>query len=283
MLKIIPLAPLVFVVGATIAVSGCPWKPDSPIGPDFANALDCPEDRGWVVLKRPNSLWGLGTVLEVSDNGAEDLGNIKDLNCFPADTWFKEEGKSASANFTGTGRYGLSLSATLGMPKAELIKAGVVVGGDLDSRGQPQHSVILDAQSTKEERINYLLLEGFVAENYEDMSGNCKRAITTANRYLVDGSLKVIKGSFTVVDNQGAAVDLSTPKYSSISDAAVKAGFEVSKSGSIVITEEQPPMAVCVRARRFDNVLESIGVGIKGEESPMFNAAMQNAGESVTP
>lgn len=273
-----------WIVTASVVLflSSCSHTPETPMGSEFSKAFDCPEDRGWVVLKRPNSIWNLGTVLEITQNGAEDMGNIQSLNCFPPDAWTTEEGETASANYSSVGKYGMSLAGTLGIPKTELVKLGILVGGDTSTNEQPNHSVVFETQSAKEKRLSYLMLEGFVADHYNDMTANCKRAIATKNRYLVDGLLQINKGNFKVVNNQGVTVDLSSPSYKTIQDAAIKAGYQISSTGSIVMTEDKPPMSVCVRARRFDDVLASIGVISRGEKSLTFDKAMDTIGLKVS-
>lgn len=266
------------VLGIALFLSGCAFGPQSPTATNaFKSAFDCPADRGWVVLKRPNSLWDLGTVLEMKNAGAEDMGNIQSLNCFPSDSWVKDEGETASASYSSSGKYGMSLVSTLGLPKAELLKMNLSVAGDANNNEAPQHSVVFETQEAKDKRINYLKLEDYIAEHYNEMSAACKRALTTENRYLVDGVLQVSKGSFKVVNNQGVSVDLSSPVYKKLQDAAVKAGYTVSSSGSLVMNEDKPPMSVCVRARRFDDVLASIGAS-RGGEAKAFNQAMEEAG-----
>lgn len=266
------------VFGGSLLLSSCTFSPQSPTSTNaFKNAFDCPADRGWVVLKRPNSLWDLGTVLEVTSTGAEDMGNIQSLSCFPADSWVKDEGETASASYSSTGKYGMSLASTLGLPKAELLKMNISVAGDLNNNEAPQQSIMFETQAAKEKRISYLKLEDYISSHYNDMSAACKRAFTTENRYLVDGVLQVSKGSFKVVNNQGISIDLSSPAYKTLQDAAIKAGYTISSSGSIVMNEDKPPMSVCVRARRFDGVLASIGAS-RGIEAKTFNQAMEKAG-----
>ncbi|MEW8692197.1 MAG: hypothetical protein AB2535_14070 [Candidatus Thiodiazotropha endolucinida] len=268
---------LILIVLTTVILSGCIHN-DKVIGKHFAEAFDCSEAGGWVVLGRPNSIWDIGTVLEINNYSVEDLGNIKPLNCFPQDKWVREEGESGSARFVREGRYEISLAATLGLTKEELINTGISLSGDLGAEAKSQHSVLFDTTSPIEERINYLLLEGVVEDNYNAMSSDCKRAITPKDRFLVDGVLKVVEGAFTVVNNNGATVDLSTPEFHVIQEAAIRAGFDVTKAGSIAIGKEQEPMTVCVRARRFERALTNLGINSKDTPKPIsFVEAMSEA------
>ena len=97
----------------------------------FRTALNFKIADGWVVLSRPNSIWTLGTIVEIKEGGSpEDLGNVKDLNCFPETVIIENSGEAPSTAYGTAIDYGLSLSATIGLPSKELVKAGLNLGND---------------------------------------------------------------------------------------------------------------------------------------------------------
>jgi len=247
----------------------------------FRTALNFKTADGWVVLSRPNSIWTLGTIVEIKDGGSpEDLGNVIDLNCFPETVIIENSGEAPSTAYGTAIDYGLSLSATIGLPAKELVKAGLNLGND-GVRRMPNHKTVLRLDKATEHRWSFVKLEEFIAENYADLSRSCKRIFTDQNRYFLDKIYQINNGSLEVVDNDGAKVDLSLPKFKMISDAAASAGFNVTKEGSLTIKEGSPPITFAVRQADFEKVLTELGVDTRGPDSVTFEKAMEAAGASV--
>lgn len=246
----------------------------------FSTALDFKSTDRWVVLSRPNSIWSLGTVIEIKEGGTpEDIGNVLDLNCFPEQVIIETSGEAPSSAYATAIDYGLSLSATLGLPSQELVKVGLNFGDD----GQdPNHKTVLRLDKAIERRWSFVKLEEYVAENFTTLSRSCKSVLMDPNRHILDKIYQINKGSFEIVDKKGAKVDLSTPKFKAIADAAASAGFKVTNQGSLIVTEEAPPMTFAVRAADFEKVLTELGIKARGSSAQSFEKAMKAAGASVS-
>ena len=72
-------------------------------------------------------------------------------------------------------------------------------------------------------------------------------------------------------------VDLSTPKFKKIANAALKAGFKVSNNGSLTIKEGLPPITFAVRHADFDKILTELGIEIRGVKRGKFEKVMEAA------
>ncbi len=245
----------------------------------FREALDFkPEDR-WVVLARPNSIWKLGTIVELKDDGSiEDIGNIREINCFPNEVIIEDEGNAPSSAYSSLIDYNLSLTATLGLPSNEIAKAGLSFGSDGKT---PSHKNALKLEKATERRWSYVKLEEYILDNFESLNRSCKRTLLDPNRFILDKIYQINKGSFEVIGSNGVQVDLSTPKYKAIADAAIKAGYKITKEGSLTINEEGEPITFAVRRADFEKILSELGVLTKGTEPQKFEKAMRDAGASV--
>jgi len=245
----------------------------------FRTALDFEDDDRWVVLARPNSIWTLGTIVEIKDGGSpEDLGTVLDLNCFLGDVIIEQSGEAPSTAYGTAIDYGLSLSATIGLPQDELVKAGLNFGDDGPS---PNHKTVLKLDKATERRWSFIKLEEYIAQNYAGMSSSCRRLLLDPERFILDKIYQINKGAFEVVDNNGVKVDLSTPKFKKIAKAALSAGFIVNNEGSLTIREASPPITFAVRQADFDKILNEIGVATRGTKGSTFEKAMEAAGTSV--
>jgi hypothetical protein len=245
----------------------------------FRTALEFDDDDRWVVLARPNSIWTLGTIVEIKDGGSpEDLGTVLDLNCFPGEVIIEKEGEAPSTAYGTAIDYGLSFSATIGLPQNELIKAGLNFG---DSGQSPNHKTVLKLDKATERRWSFIKLEEYIAQNYFGMSNSCKRLLIDPERFILDKIYQINKGAFEVVDNNGVKVDLSTPKFKKIANAALSAGFNVSNEGRLTVGEGSPPITFAVRQADFDKILNAIGVETRGTKGDTFEKAMEAAGASV--
>jgi hypothetical protein len=270
----IALVVLVFVMLVSCQTTRPVWQTKT-----FRTALNLNKADGWVVLSRPNSIWTLGTIVEIKGGGSpEDLGTVLDLNCFPDDAIIEQSGEAPSTAYGTAIDYGLSLSATIGLPKDEIVKAGLNFG---ESGQSPNHKTVLKLDKATECRWSLVKLEEFIEENYAGMSSSCKRLLIDPERYMLDKIYQINKGAIEVVDNNGAKVDLSTPKFKKIANAALSAGFNVSNEGRLTIKEGSPPITFAVRQADFGKVLTELGVDTRGSESGMFEKAMEAAGASV--
>ena len=206
------------------------------------------------------------------------MGCSLDLNCFPEEVIIEKEGEAPSTAYNTAIDYGLSLSATIGLPQDEIVKAGLNFG---DSGQSPNHKTVLKLDKAIERRWSYIKLEDYIAQNYDGMSDSCKRLLIDPERFILDKIYQINKGEFEVVDNNGVKVDLSTPKFKKIANAALSAGFKVNKEGSLTVREGSPPITFAVRQADFDKILNEIGVETRGTKGDTFEKAMEAAGASV--
>jgi hypothetical protein len=267
---------LIFLLSLILASCQTPPVPHTKT---FKTALDFDDDDRWVVLARPNSIWTLGTIVEIKDGGSpEDLGTVLDLNCFPDDAIIEKSGEAPSTAYGTAIDYGLSLSATIGLPHDELVKADLNFG---DSGQSPNHKTVLKLDKATERRWSFIKLEEYIAQNYAGMSSSCKRLLIDPDRFILDKIYQINKGALEVVDNHGVKVDLSTPKFKKIANAALSAGFKVNKEGSLTVKEGSPPITFAVRQADFDKILNEIGIETRGTKGGTFEKAMEAAGASV--
>lgn len=245
----------------------------------FRDALNFKPDDRWVVLARPNSIWTIGTIVEIRDGSPpEDIGNIRDLKCFPEDVIIENKGEAPSSSYNSVIDYNISFSLTIGLPSDEIIKAGLKFGSD---GGSPTHKTVIKIDKATEIRWSYVRLEEYISENFAKFSPSCKRVLTDQTRCILDKIYQINKGSIEVLDNTGAKVDLSTPKFKTIADAAIKAGFNLSREGSLMITGKESPITFAVRRADFEKSLSKLGLTAKGTEIQPFEKAMKDSGASI--
>jgi hypothetical protein len=266
----------VIVSGLMFGLAGCGDQSVTETwGFQEAFAL-APED-GWVVLSRPNSIWDVGTVLEHRESSIEDIGTIKDLDCFPGEHWIVETGSAPESAYTRAINYDLSLAATLGLPQAEMAKVGLSVGGNAGGGG-PAGQTSFSVKKATEKRVSSLKLEQYIENNYAGMNNSCKRLLLDARRFLIDKIYRIDAGELVILGSNGAKVDLGLPQYKPVADAAVKAGFGLNKTGSLTVQE---PVTFAVRAADFGGVLEHLGIAARAPSEKTFPEVMSATGTSL--
>ena len=262
-----------------IATGGC--SDDSrPVttSQGFNQAFGFNPDDGWVVLSRPNSLWVLGTIVDIKGDGPpRDIGTVSDLGCFPSDYWIVESGKAPASAYTRALNYNLSLSATLGVADTELVKAGLSLGGDADD-STPNYQTRFKVEKATEKRVSQVKIEAYLEDNFDRLSRSCKRLLLDGDRYLIDKIYQIDQGAIEVAGRTGAQIDLSLPRFKAIADAAAKAGFQVDETGNLTVTQ---PVTFAVRTADFGVVLEALGYASRKTDHTSFDQAMQAAGASV--
>lgn len=224
----------------------------------------------WVVLSRPNALWSVGTVIDVSptDTGKptyNDIGTVTNLNCFPEDVWIVDGGVGADVRRETEIDRGMSFSTVLGISDTTLADVGISIGGE-----KPTHRTILSLSEVSEERLDSLKAEEYIRQNYDDMSITCRDILTSDTRFIVDKVFLVKEGRIEFESSQGAKVDLSLDAYKSISSSVLKTGYSIDESGAILISGQRVPLAV--RHANFSRVLTSIGEKGTKDTSSFSNA-----------
>jgi hypothetical protein len=253
--------------------------PPKTVGLEKGLGLD--PNEGWIVLTRPNSIWTVGTVIERLDNGTvRDIGTLNSLGCFPADAWLVEPGTAPEIQYGREIDYGLSVSATLGLPKAELGKAGLSFGGDGNA---PTHKSSVVLNKVTEQRVDTLRAEEFLDSSFASMSPACQRNLLDAKRFIVDKILVIEDGELSFAEASGAKIDLSTPQYKVIKDAALKAGYSVTKDGSLKVPQGTQ-VTFAVRQADFGKTLSRLGYERKGPgESESLKSVLVEAGAGIEP
>lgn len=240
------------------------------------DGLGLGENEGWIVLSRPNSIWTVGTVIEkLPGREAKDLGTLGSLGCFSEEAWLVVPGTGPEIQYGRTIDYGLSVSATLGLPQAELAKAGLSFGGEGST---PTHKAIVVLNKVTEQRVDTLKAEEFLEKNYHSMSSACQRNLVDASRFIIDKILVIEDGELSFVEGGGAKVDLSLPKYEFLQDAAFKAGYSVSKDGSLKVSKGTP-ITFAIRQADFGTTLARMGIQRRG--SGDLETLLQQSGEAV--
>jgi hypothetical protein len=244
----------------------------------FRDAFGFDSEQGWVILSHPNSLWVLGTIVEIKgDSPPRDIGTQSELGCFPSDHWIVESGKAPASAYSSALNYNLSLSATLGMPNADLVKAGLNLGGVADN-GAPNYQTLFKVEKATEKRVSQVKIEAYLESNFDRLSRSCKRLLLAGDRYLIDKIYQIDQGVLEVASSTGTQVDLSLPQYKAIADAAATAGFQIDKSGGLTVTQ---PITFAVRTADFSRVLEELGIASRNPGQPSFDRAMRTVGASV--
>lgn len=268
---------LVAALGLILAGSACSTRPVTQSS-TFESALGFNRQDRWVVLARPNTIWRLGTIVQIGQGREpEDVGNIEALGCFPSDVLRVEQGSAPAAAYDTTIRYSLSLSATLGLSEAELARLGLSAG-----TGEPNYRTRLKLDRATERRYDLAALEGFLVENFTRMSRGCQRLMLDASRFMIDKVYQVDQGSIEVIRDNGASVDLSLPQYGPIRDAAFRAGLQTSENGQLLIPAGHQPVTFAVRVADFGRVLREIGFERRtGADQLSFEDAMLRARAAV--
>jgi hypothetical protein len=256
--RILGLAVLAVALASGVAACTDPGRVTEKVGLEKGLGLD--RDEGWTVLKRPNSIWTVGTVIALLDNGSvRDLGTLESLACFPAGAWIVVPGTAPQLQYGREIDYGLSVSATLGLPKVELAKAGLSFGGDGEA---PSHKSMVVLNKVTERRVDTLRAEEFLETDFAKMSPACQRNLLDAKRFVIDKILIIEDGELSFDEANGAKVDLSIPKYKVIQDAALKAGYSVTKDGSLKV--QGTPVTFAVRQADFGQTLARLGYERRG-------------------
>ena len=239
--------------------------------------LGLSENEGWIVLSRPNSIWTVGTVIEkLPGREAKDLGTLGSLGCFSEEAWLVVPGTGPEVQYGRTIDYALSVSATLGLPQAELAKAGLSFGSDGST---PTHKAIVVLNKVSEQRVDTLKAEEFLENNFHSMSSACQRNLVDASRFIVDKILVIEDGELSFVEGSGAKVDLSVPRYEFLQDAAFKAGYSVTKDGSLKVAKGTP-ITFAVRQADFGTTLARMGIERRGDSGDL-ETLLQQSGEAV--
>ncbi len=167
--------------------------------------LGLSENEGWIVLSRPNSIWTVGTVIEkLPGRETKDPGTLGSLGCFSEEAWLVVPGTGPEIQYGRTIDYGLSVSATLGLPQVELAKAGLSFGGDGST---PTHKAMVVLNKVSEQRVDTLKAEEFLENNFRSMSSACQRNLVDVSRFVVDKILVIEDGELSFVEGGGAKVD----------------------------------------------------------------------------
>lgn len=262
-----PLGPApfgIFTILLCTVLASCSLSP-AP-GPltnavSLREGLGLNENEGWIVLSRPNSLWTVGTVIEKRPGReAKDLGTLASLGCFSEEAWLVVPGTGPEVQYGRTIDYGLSVSATLGLPQIELAKAGLSFGSD---GATPTHKAVVVLNKVSEQRVDTLKVEEFLENNFRSMSPACQRNLMDASRFIVDKILVIEDGELSVVEGAGAKVDLSLPKYQFLQEAASKAGYSVTKDGSLKVSKGTP-ITFAIREADFGTTLARMGIQRRG-------------------
>jgi len=243
---------------------------------NLREGLGLNENEGWIVLSRPNSIWTVGTVIEkLPGREAKDLGTLENLDCFPEEAWLVVPGTGPEIQYGRAIDYGLSVSATLGLPQAELAKAGLSFGGEGSTL---THKAIVVLNKVTEQRVDTLKAEEFLENNFHSMSSACQRNLADASRFIIDKILVIEDGELSFVEGGGAKVDLSLPRYEFIQDAALKTGYSVTKDGSLKVSRGTP-ITFAIRQADFGTTLARMGIQRRG--SGDLEALLQQSGEAV--
>lgn len=268
---------LMILLCATLAACAL-WPAPRPTtnAVNLRDGLGLSENEGWIVLSRPNSIWTVGTIIEkLPGREAKDLGTLGSLGCFSEESWLVVPGTGPEVQYGRAIDYGLSVSAALGLPQGELAKAGLSFGGEGST---PTHKAMVVLNKVTEQRVDTLKAEEFLENNFRSMSSACQRNLMDASRFIVDKILVIEDGELSVVEGGGAKVDLSLPKYEVLQDAAFKAGYSVTKDGSLKVAKGTP-ITFAIRQADFGTTLARMGIERRG--SGDLEALLQESGEAV--
>ncbi|MGH8615962.1 MAG: hypothetical protein ACREYF_29110 [Gammaproteobacteria bacterium] len=114
-----------------------------------------------------------------------------------------------------------------------------------------------------EQRVDTLKAEEFLDNNFHAMSPACQRNLMDASRFIVDKILVIEDGELSFVEGGGAKVDLSLPRYEFLQDAALKAGYSVTKDGSLKVSKGTP-ITFAIRQADFGTTLARMGIQRRG-------------------
>ena len=96
---------------------------------------------------------------------------------------------------------------------------------------------------------------------------------------MIDKILVIEDGKISIVETGGAKIDLSAPQYKIIQDAAIKAGYSVTKDGSLKVPQGVP-ITFAVRQADFGSTFARMGIQRRGEGEAL-HAILLKTGEAV--
>ena len=238
---------LIFLVG----VLGCKEVGDVYSPKEWRDLLN--KAGGWKPLPFPDSKYGPGAIIKVSDDGIRWIDHLRSCG-YPEDVLEPEKSYIPSVEFTKTRELGAS---------ALINFKGIAAGpsfGKISKVGMAITDHGADAL-----RLIRLKVWMEVPAHRESVAQACLDELMKPERYLVTEAFRVTKGKYTLYDKTGAALKLETPILSQLLQFAPDVKYEVTSDGSLVI--EEPAYFAVRMAVRVGEDWEILGTASGEPES----------------
>jgi hypothetical protein len=200
---------------------------------------------GWKPLSLPDSKYGPGAIIKVTDDGIRWIDHLKSCG-YPADVLEPEKSYIPSIQFTKARE--LQASALINFQ-------GISAGPSFDKISKVRLQI--DDHGADAFRLIKLKVWMEVPAHRESVNRACMEELLKPNRYLVTEAFRVTKGKYTLYDKTGAAIKLETPVLRHLLQFQPDVKHEVTSDGSLVI--EQTAYFAVRMAVRVGNDWEILG------------------------
>ena len=222
---------------------------------DLLGVLGLSKDDGWILLKNPDEIWKIGSVMVFSNSGKADWEtniNEEPFSCIPkkyivpSSTPQIERGKTVN--------YGINIENTLGFSESEIASSTISIGAE----EKPEYVSTISLTEVLAKRLNRGATNKYIKENYKNLGSECQNYINSANSYIVGETYTIKNGTIGITTATGAKVDLS-----GLEKEVIDAGYSLDSNGSIKIVDKN--VVVAIRPADFSDTLKEIGVEPKSK------------------
>jgi hypothetical protein len=206
-----------------VGVFGCKDAGDIYSPEEWRDLLN--EAGGWKPLPFPDSKYGPGAIIKVSDDGIRWIDHLRSCG-YPEEVLEPEKSYIPSVEFTKTRELGAS---------ALINFKGIAAGPSFGKISKVAMAVTDHGADAL--RLIKLKVWMEVPANRESVAQACMDELMKPDRYLVTEAFRVSKGKYTLYDQTGAALKLETPILRQLLQFAPDVKYEVTGDGSLMIEE----------------------------------------------
>jgi hypothetical protein len=244
--KVFPVFLLVILLGGlTISLQACAQTSVKNIytPTEWRDMLKQAGD--WVPLPYPESAFRPGSIIQVKENTIRWIDHL-DICRYPSEILEPERSRIPNISFDKAVNYGVN--AVIGYK-------GITAGPGFSKVSK----VTLEVQDHEVEYLRLIRFKEWVADpaNKSKVSQGCMQELGKPDRYLVTDAFRVSRGTYTLYDQAGAALNLSAPILKEILQFSGDVKYEITANGRLVI--DQPVYFAVRRAIRVADDFETKG------------------------
>ena len=241
--------------GSIVSLQGCAHTVKNTYTPtEWQEVLK--QAGGWVPLPYPESAFRPGSIILVTDKTIRWIDHLETCR-YPSAILEPEKSRIPNISFEKAVDFGVN--AVIGYK-------GIRAGPKFSNVSK----VSLEVQDHDVEYLRLIRFKEWVNDpaNKSKISPGCMDELGKPDRYLVTDAFRVSKGTFTLLDQTGAALDLSTPVLKEVLQISGDVKYEITSNGKLVI---DTPVYFAVRR----------AVRMQGEFEPRDPAQIETADAKI--